>query len=330
LGVRYVLEGGVRRSGERVRVTAQLIEAETGNHIWAERYDRNVAEVFALQDEITAAVMAAIIPAVIDAEQRRAMRKPPETLGAWETYQRGLWFSRPSAGHLTLASGFLDQAIKMDPTFVAPHYRLAHLLMQTAVYRMGTVQEAVNLAEPLAQRAIQLDPADADAQAIAVIVSAWRGEWDSGLARAERAVSLNSDSALAHRALGFCLMNFDRPADARGEFLTCLRINSRDPMNWLILLQLGGTYYLERDYRMAAESLEQARMAAPSEPEVHVALAAALGQLGRRSEAQEVLRHTMALVPKDFDPRVPGIVPWRRRRDVEHVLEGLHKAGWHD
>jgi TolB-like protein len=91
LGVRYVLEGSVRRSGSRVRVAAQLIDAETGNHIWAERYDRGLEDVFAVQDEITAAVVIAILPAVADVELRRALRKPPESLGAWEAYQRGLW-----------------------------------------------------------------------------------------------------------------------------------------------------------------------------------------------------------------------------------------------
>ena len=91
LGVRYVVEGSVRRSGGRVRVTAQLIDAETGNHIWAERYDRHIEEVFAVQDEITTAVANAIIPAISGLEQRRALRKRPENLGAWEAYQCGLW-----------------------------------------------------------------------------------------------------------------------------------------------------------------------------------------------------------------------------------------------
>ena len=92
LGVRYVVEGSVRRSGGRVRVTAQLIDAETGNHIWAERYDRHIEEVFAVQDEITTAVANAIIPAISGLEQRRALRKRPENLGAWEAYQCGLWY----------------------------------------------------------------------------------------------------------------------------------------------------------------------------------------------------------------------------------------------
>jgi adenylate cyclase len=106
LGVRYVLEGSLRKSGNRIRVTTQLVEAETGKHVWAERYDRDLADIFALQDEITEAVTIAIAPAIADAEQQRAMRKPPASLDAWALYQRGLWhaskatvednFSRPS------------------------------------------------------------------------------------------------------------------------------------------------------------------------------------------------------------------------------------------
>jgi adenylate cyclase len=91
LGVRYVLEGSLRKSGNRIRVTAQLVEAETGNHVWAERYDRDLADIFAVQDEITEAVTIAITPAIADAEQQRALRKPPESLDAWAAYQCGLW-----------------------------------------------------------------------------------------------------------------------------------------------------------------------------------------------------------------------------------------------
>jgi len=90
LGVRYVLEGSLRKSGNRIRVTAQLIEAESGNHVWAERYDRDVSDIFAVQDEITEAVTIAIAPAIADAERQRAMRRPPGSLDAWGAYQRGL------------------------------------------------------------------------------------------------------------------------------------------------------------------------------------------------------------------------------------------------
>jgi len=121
LGVRYVLEGGVRKAGNRIRVTAQLIEAETGNHVWANRYDRDLADIFAVQDEITHALTTALTPAIADAELRRAIRKPPESLDAWAAYQRGLWhLSKANSEDDTIAQNFFRQAIDLDPTFASP------------------------------------------------------------------------------------------------------------------------------------------------------------------------------------------------------------------
>ena len=328
LGVRYVLEGSVRRGGNRIRVTAQLIEAETASHIWAERYDRDVTEVFAVQDEITTAVSAAILPAVTEAEQRRAMRKLPAGLGAWEAYQRGLWhLARPTASNFKHAREFFELAIAADPMFAPPCYRLAHLIIvEGAVYQGQTAEEIASLARPLVERALELDPDDADAQAVSSSVAAWRGDWDSALARAEGAVRMNPNSVSAHRALGFCLQNFERQSEAQKEFLTCLRINSRDPMNWLIRLQSGVSYYYERDYETAVDTLKQAAGGSPNEPEVHFCLAAALGQLDRMSEARAALEYARRLMPG----RAPTIVPRRRAQDLEHLLDGLRKAGWRE
>src|SRR5215472_4711283 len=118
LGVRYVLEGSMRKAGGRIRVTAQLVEAETGKHLWAERYDRALADIFAVQDEITEAVTIAVAPAVANAEVQRAIRKAPESLDAWAAYQRGLWhLSKFSPGDNALAQKFFQRAIDLDPTF---------------------------------------------------------------------------------------------------------------------------------------------------------------------------------------------------------------------
>jgi adenylate cyclase len=126
LGVRYVLEGSVRRSGARVRVVAQLIDAETGSHIWAERYDRALEDVFAVQDEITTAVVTAIQPAVGDAEFRRVLRKPPDSLNAWEAYLRVQWHQGQStAADNERAKEFFQRAIGLDATFAAPYAALA-------------------------------------------------------------------------------------------------------------------------------------------------------------------------------------------------------------
>jgi adenylate cyclase len=125
LGVRYVLEGSVRRGGDRVRVSAQLIDAEDETHVWADRYDRRLGDVFTVQDEITDAVANAIGPAISQAEQQRAMRKPPDNLDAWEAYQRGLWHqARFNIADNTRAVEFFRRAIEQDEMFVAPHVAL--------------------------------------------------------------------------------------------------------------------------------------------------------------------------------------------------------------
>ena len=134
LGVRYVLEGALRKAGNRIRVTAQLVEAETGKHVWSERYDRDLADIFAMQDEITEAVTIAIAPAIAAAEQQRAMRKPPETLDAWGAYQRGLWhLSKAIAEENALAEKFFQRAIDLDPIFVGGYTGLAAAINRAAL-----------------------------------------------------------------------------------------------------------------------------------------------------------------------------------------------------
>jgi adenylate cyclase len=330
LGVRYVVEGSVRRHADRVRVTAKLIDAIAGNHVWAQRYDRDLADVFAVQDEITTSVVTAIVPAVADAELGRILRKPVRSLGAWEAYQRGLWhYARPNPTNFKHARDFFGLAIKMDPSFASPYYRLALLLLaETGLYRVRSVQETTALAQPLSQRAIELDPDDADALAVAASVCFWAGEWNAAFAWAEQAVKTNPNSVNAHRVRGFSLMNHGRPAEARDEYLTCLRIDSRDTTNWLIRNQLGMSYFYESNYQAAVETLELASRLSPHYPEVQFSLAAALGQLGRSSEAQQALERAMRLLPANSDARLPTIVPRRRHEDLERFLDGLRKAGW--
>jgi adenylate cyclase len=137
LGVRYVLEGSVRKAANRVRVTAQLIEAATGGHLWAERYDRDLIDIFAVQDEITASVSAAILPTMERSERERASRKPPDSLDAWECYHRGLWhYAKFEADENVLALDFFERAIDLDPGFAAAHAVLSLALsVQTFIFR---------------------------------------------------------------------------------------------------------------------------------------------------------------------------------------------------
>src|ERR1700694_4401613 len=165
LGVRYVLEGSVRKAGNRIRVTAQLVEAGTSNHVWAERYDRDLADIFAVQDELTEALTTALAPAIADAELRRAMRKPPGSLDAWAAYQRGLWhLSKATADDDATAEKFFKQAIDLDPTFGGGYSALALYQLQTAaLYQKLDLSTAQRSAEALARRAVAADGADAEA-----------------------------------------------------------------------------------------------------------------------------------------------------------------------
>src|SRR5262249_51927037 len=141
LGVRYILEGSLRKSGTRIRVTAQLVEAETGKHVWAERYDRDLADIFAVQDEITEAVAIAIAPAIAEAEQQRAMRKPPESLDAWAAYQRGLWhLGKANEDDNALAEKLFQRAIDMDPNFAGGFSgRAAALMIGSSGFQKGSL-----------------------------------------------------------------------------------------------------------------------------------------------------------------------------------------------
>jgi adenylate cyclase len=166
LGVRYVLEGGLRKSGNRIRVTAQLVEAESGNHVWAERYDRDLADIFAVQDEITDAVTIAIAPAIADAERQRAMRKPPENLDAWGAYQRGLWHhGRADAEDNARAQQFFRQAIDLDPNFSDAYCGLVFAQSHQATqFQTRAFADALSSAETLARLAVALDSNNAVAR----------------------------------------------------------------------------------------------------------------------------------------------------------------------
>ena len=255
LGVRYVRGRQRAPRGGRVRVTAQLIDAETGNHIWAERYDRALEDVFAVQDEITEAVATAIIPAVADAELRRALRKPPENLGAWEAYQRGLWHARKAtATDNEQALDFFRRSAELDPTFASPHAMLAYYYgWGFASGGILPVHEISKVAEEHARRAIQLDPDDAIAQAALSWLSMCDGRSRGALERAEQAISVAPSDAIAWHAKGRILVFSGRPKEARVASQTALRLSPHGPTNWIILLDLIISHYFEGDYSAAVE-----------------------------------------------------------------------------
>src|SRR5216683_7741318 len=329
LGVRYVLEGSLRKSGNRIRVTAQLVEADAGNHLWAERYDRDLADIFAVQDEITEAVTIAIAPAVADAEQRRALRKPPGSLDAWAAYQRGQWhLSKSTPDDNSLAEKFFQQAMGLDPTFSGAYGGLARAQDQAAYFLTPDLVEALSFAEALARRAVALDRADAEARSLLGHVLWRRGDYEGALSEAERALATAPNLASAHQTLGAALIFSGRPKEGVAALERSIRLDPRDSSSAVRLSRMALGLYFFRDYAAAAEVAKRAIRSYPDFPNAYRWLAAALGQLGRSEEAKEALGKAIAILPAAFERNVRNRVPWMRPEDHAHMLDGLRKAGW--
>ncbi len=321
LGVRYVIEGSLRKSGNRVRVTAQLIEAETGHHVWAERYDRDLAEIFAVQDEITQATTIAVAPAIADAEQQRAMRKPPASLDAWEIYQRGLWhLGKGSAEDNTLAETFFRQAVDLDPIFAGGYIGLSAVLSRAK----GTQGEE----EALARRAVALDGGNAEAHARLALALLARGDHPGASSQAKQSLTICPNLAAGHGALGVFLAYSGRPKAGLVALETCIRLDPRAPTLVNRLNQIALAHYFWRDYEAAAEAAERAIRSFPEFPSPYRWLAAALGQLGRTVEGKEALEKAIRVSAAEFNFQVSKRPPWFRPDDHDHMLDGLRKVGW--
>jgi len=330
LGVRYVLEGSLRKSGNRIRVTAQCVEAETGKHVWAERYDRELADIFAVQDEITEAATIAIAPAIADAERQRAMRRPPANLDAWAAYQRGLWhLGQANKDDNVLSQQFFRQAIDLDPNFAGGYSGLstAYILAVTQ-FQTRPIAELQELAAPLARRAVALDNTDADARACLAVVLLTRGDFGAVQIEADRALAASPNLAHAHGVRGVGLMLAGEREEGIRSLLNCTRLDPLDPLVSLRLSQIALGHYFSRDYEAAVEVAKRIIQSYPDFPTSYRTLAAALAQVGRLDEAKDTLAKALALAPLSFDMYVRGRPPWIRGEDHAHMLEGLRKAGW--
>jgi len=327
LGVRYVLEGSLRKANNRIRVTAQLVEAETGKHVWAEHYDRDLAEIFALQDEITEAVTTAIAPALAEAEQQRAMRKPPGNLDAWAAYQRGLWHvGKAAAEDNAVAQTFFRRAINLDPNFSGAYVGLAEAQSQATDFHADDLAETLRSVEVLARRAVALDGADAEARSLLAHTLWRRADYEGALSEVGRALAISPNLAYAHGTLGAALIFSGHPREGLAALEKSIRLDPRDPRSAIRLNQRALGLYFSREYQAAVGAAKHAIRSYPDFPNPYRWLAAALGQLGWIEEAKDALHKAMAVAPAAFQSSVHARVPWMRPQDHAHMLEGLREA----
>jgi TolB-like protein len=328
LGVRYVLEGSVRKSDNLVRITAQLNDVSTGSHIWAERYDRDITDVFAVQDEITESIVAAIAPQLYAAESFRARRKPPDSLDAWDLVMRALsHYWRVTRQDMVVAQAFLEKAIAMEPGYCQALGLLADSYTFGAHMGWVDLKTAVEIAERAAQAAVFADGEDPWAHHALGGVYLITRRFDAALAEFELALRLNPNFAQAQNyyatALTFC-GRWEEGAEAAHR---ALRLSPRDPFTALCYGSAALAQFIGRNYE---EAMRLARIAIRLRGDyagAHRVLTAAAGMAGPPELAHAALQELRRAQPNISLAWVANQVPIQQDADREHYLEGFRRAG---
>jgi TolB-like protein/Flp pilus assembly protein TadD len=330
LGVRYVLEGSVRKAGNRVRITAQLIDATSGHHVWAERYDRALEDIFAVQDEITRSIIGAIAPGIVAAEIQRTRGKDAAQLGQWERVMRAHWhvwrFTREDCRE---AFHLIDEILRRDPNNALALADLSFNWHFGGVFGWTTepIAQAMEKHGDAARRAVAADDRDATAQAALAVYELFSNRHDEAIKRLMRAIELDPNSSLARGQLGVAL-SFGGESD---RSIAALEDAKRlSPRDYLMVVWHTVDAWSHLHAERFAEAFACAKQAIefnPSFPDSHGIIAAAAAHLGQTAEAQAELAAFVGLLPglTLSDPRL--IRPFRRPTDRERFLAGLRKAG---
>ena len=328
LGVGYVVEGSVRKGGDRVRITVQLNDVATGSHIWAERYDRGLADVFAVQDEITEAIVAAIEPQIYAAENFRAQRKPPDSLDAWDLVMRALshhW--RVTRQDNIVAQALLEKAIAIDPNYGQALGVLAASYTFSAHMGWADIAMAVPIAERAALAAIRADSEDPWAHHALGSVYLFTRRFEDSLAEFEVALRLNPNFSLAQGYYGLALTYSGSWEEGYEAARRALRLSPRDPFSAVYngiasYAQFAGRHY-DAAMRLAREAIRQRGDFVGA----HRVLTAAAGMAGQAEVAATALQELRRTQPNISLAWIAERMPIQQDADREHYLEAFRRAG---
>jgi adenylate cyclase len=329
LGAYYVIEGSVRRSGNRVRVTAQLINAETGHHVWAERYDRDLEDIFELQDELTGQIVATVAPELERSEHRRAVEGRPQDLNAWDQYQRGMAhlyeFSREGN---ELARDAFKKAIAIEPNYSGAYTGLAWSYTRDMLLGFAeSLSETTPKAVAASRKAVELDRTDSSAHLIFGVAVIWESQFEQSVKEFERAIELNPNHANAHGSLGNALAMAGKPEEGIFHLERALQLNPKDPLNHIFYSFMARAHLTAHRYEEATNWAQKAMHLRDDNPEQRLVLASALGHMGHLEEAGVHIGACERLRP-GFTTNPAGWHQYKIRSDTEHFLDGLRKAGW--
>lgn len=327
LNVRYVVEGSVRRSGDQVRINAQLIDGKTGSHVWSDRFDRELTDVFSVQNDVTGRIASVLKAELREADERR----PPASMKAWDYALKGnvLLFNPTSFENYQNAKVFLDKAIGLDPTILSAWSGLAFVHYAASMRPIPgvSVPNSKGLSLRAAQRAVELDPKNAEGHWIIGVGYARNGQPDIGLASCETAVDLNPNNDCAYVCRGLVNMALGRPGEAVLNFEQSLRLNPRF-RPFTKYKYMGLAYLHSGQDEEAIETLNRAIAGSPNDPLANFALTAALSLAGRVTEARDMLRKSLTLAYGDETTveTMRASYSWMGP-GFERVVEGLRIAG---
>ncbi|HET7383486.1 MAG TPA: adenylate/guanylate cyclase domain-containing protein [Pseudolabrys sp.] len=327
LCVRYVLEGSVRKGGNQVRITAQLIDATTGNHIWADHYDGELTDIFALQDEITKKVVAAIEPRLLEAEGARSQNRSPEDLGAWDLVMQAnslLWRLTKTDDEAAIA--MLKQAVERYPNYAPAHSMLAFALLFRAIPAGVSRTRDVKDAATLATRAAELDDNDPWAHLALGYADFLMRRTDHAVEEFQRALEINPNFAAAHGYLGSALAFNGQSDEAISHTEQALRMSPHDPQNAIFNVGLAAAQYLAGRFAEAIGSARKAVQQHSGWIPGHRIYCASLAQAGRLDEARAALARLKELQPDISIAWIEQNIPYTPGPMLK-FLEGVRKAG---
>jgi len=325
LGARYVLEGSVRKAGNRIRITAQLIDASTGHHLWAERYDRDLENIFAIQDEITQSIVGAIEPALGAAEQKRAHLIAHDNLDAWEASQRAFWhYNKATREDLELAASWFRKSIAIDRHHpLAPGGLSMTIMRQVIRHWIDDFDLAVREMQEYGLMAVRIDERAARGH----VGLGWSRlvtvQHDSALESLERAVEVNPSFGQGYIYLGLIQMFCGLTDEARSSAATAMRLSPQDPMMPWMLDCKGLASFVDRDYSTAVKHFNRAAELAPEDPISSTNLASTLGHMGRLDEGRKYLEVVQRHIPNLSLEMLQRTYPFKDRENFALVLEGL-------
>jgi adenylate cyclase len=330
LSAQYIVTGTVRKAGARFRITIQLIDSATEHNIWSERFDRDMVDIFELQDEISGLVAARIEAELGLQEQRKASRRPRKNLGAWDLYQLGTaeFYKFTQESNLKCQE-FLRQSIELDPEFAGAHSRLAYAIVLSMVYFDADPDNALlEEALAMAKRAVELDDQDANSYISIGRVHQARRDYDLAIEAAQYALELNPSLAVTYCALGDSLAYEGRYDEAIEQFEIAIKLSPHDPYRWGFYSYRSLVHLLRGDFEQAAFWARNAIRIPNVQYWARAHLVAALGHLGDQAQAAAAVRDLLNTKPGfSLDFARKHLFYLKRSDHLETYIEGLRKAG---